>query len=333
MNAIDNEECDFMQVNLQRWNEERYSKKGIDKAIRASIDTNADMQAKIAHGVTLVNDYMNQTYSYKSKNCRVVQLRGMDIPALVTELIVGISYFQGEELFTSATAQLAGRLKWDDKRDAIVTVAELLGVLCETDAFDVCKASRSESLVVISRVPFEADLIEYINGCTYLPPMVCEPLELTNNRSGGYLTYSDSLILKPWNYHDGDICLDSLNIINSVAFRLDTDFVGAVEEDPNTEFTIEKAKNMAAERGVFLTDGQAMMEVAKQKENWMGFKKQSYAFYLLMATQGNKFWFTSKVDKRGRIYCAGHNLSYQGTAFKKASLELAHEELITGTLT
>jgi DNA-directed RNA polymerase len=49
-----------------------------------------------------------------------------------------------------------------------------------------------------------------------------------------------------------------------------------------------------------------------------------------MINSGNEIYLTNKVDKRGRIYAQGYHITTQGTSFKKAMLELAHEELVTG---
>ena len=70
--------------------------------------------------------------------------------------------------------------------------------------------------------------------------------------------------------------------------------------------------------------------VREQKDNWMRYKRQSYYFYSLMANQGNKFYFGNKVDKRGRIYTQGYHINLQGTPFKKASLNFANKEQVTG---
>jgi hypothetical protein len=137
--------------------------------------------------------------------------------------------------------------------------------------------------------------------------MVCSPLPLTHNYSSGYLTHNDSLILGSDNHHDGDICLDVLNTMNNVALKLDTDFLSTVEEMPTFE-----------------------MDTQDKIDQWRAFKKNSYCFYTLMATQGNRFYLTHKVDKRGRIYASGYHINTQGTAFKKAMLELAKEELVEG---
>lgn len=321
------------QIIFQEENEMRYNRKHIDGYIRAAIEGSSDMQARMAHGVELVNAYIAKEYSYESKNVRVAQLAGLDIPTLVLDMFVGVAYCLREELFTSVTAQLASRLKFSDKVEAIKTVGELLAVICATDAFDICKASKFDSLVVINRIPLDQKLIDFIEGSIYLPPMVCEPLELTNNFSSGYLTHNDSLVLGTGNHHDGDICLDTLNTMNKVALKLDTDFLSTVEEDPTNEITIDKVRADAAKKGKALTDGQAKEQVLKELEHWHRFKVQSYEFYLLMARQGNQFYLTHKVDKRGRAYCSGYHISTQGTSFKKACIELVREELIEGVPT
>ena len=140
--------------------------------------------------------------------------------------------------------------------------------------------------------------------------MVCEPLNLENNYSSGYLSHTDSLILGNGNHHDGDICLDVLNLVNKVPMRLDIDFLKTVTEEPTFE-----------------------LDTAEKVHQWAQFKKQSTELYVLMAEQGNEFYFTNKVDKRGRIYAQGYHITTQGTAFKKASLELAKEELVGGVPT
>ena len=45
---------------------------------------------------------------------------------------------------------------------------------------------------------------------------------------------------------------------------------------------------------------------------------------------GNKFYFTHKVDKRGRLYCQGYHINYQSASYKKAMIELANKEIIDG---
>ena len=304
-------------VICQEMNEEHYNRKHIDTKIRAAIEANSDMQAKLLHGAELVMAYMTKDYTYTtksgqvksfdSKNARIAQLKNLDVAALVMDVFVGVAYSLRPELFTSASAKMAARLGFSDHTEAITTVAELMAVLCQTDAFDIHKEKRQSSLMVVSRIPLPDNLISFIEDSGYLPPMVCEPLPLSHNHSSGYLTHNDSLILGSGNHHDGDICLDFLNTVNKVEMQLDLGFLSKVEEEPTFE-----------------TDTQEKLD------QWNRFKLQSYRFYSLMQQQGNRFYFTNKVDKRGRIYACGYHLNPQGAAFKKAMLEFAKEEIVEG---
>jgi hypothetical protein len=294
------------QVVLQEMNEQRFNRKHIDAKIRHAIETSPTLQEKVAQGIALVKAYMAGEY-YDSKMKRIAQLENLDVQTLVLDMFVGVAYCLKPELFTSASAQIACRLKFSDRTEAITTVAELLAVLCRTDAFDIDKPDKMASLTILSRMDLPANLVHFIQNSQYLPPMVCEPLELTHNYSSGYLTHNDSLVLGSGNHHDGDLCLDVLNTMNKVALKLDVDFLCKVEEDPTFE-----------------------LDSQDKHDQWAEFKRQSYVFYNLMVQQGNRFHLTHKVDKRGRIYAMGYHITTQGTSFKKAQLELANEEKVTG---
>lgn len=298
------------EIVLQEMNEERFNRKHIDAKIRASIEENPLMQLKMKRGVELINAYMAKTYSYESKNRRIAQLQGLDIEAMVLDIFVGVAYYPRPELFTSVTAQMSARLRFSDRTEAITTVAEMLSVLCETDAFDILKENKMASLKLQSCIPLEDSLVRFIENSQFLPPMVCEPLPLTHNYSSGYLTHNDSLILGSGNHHDGDICLDVLNTMNKVALSLDLQFLCKVEEEPTFE-----------------------LDTQEKADQWQRFKEQSYMVYNLMAQQGNRFYLNHKVDKRGRIYAHGYHINTQGTAFKKAMLELVDAELVEGVPT
>lgn len=226
------------QIVLQEMIEERYNRKHIDAKIRKFIENNESLLAKVDEGTELVNEWLEGDY-YESKKKRLEQLQNLDIRTLVMDIFVGIAYFLKPEHFTSVTAQLAARLKFNDRVDAITTVAELVAVLCQTDAYDINKPSKQASLVLESRMDLPESLVDFILNSEYLPPMVCQPLELTHNFSSGYLTHNDSLILGSGNHHDGDLCLDVLNIMNSVPLKLDTEFLCTVEEEPTFELVTQ----------------------------------------------------------------------------------------------
>ncbi|MCD1628482.1 hypothetical protein [Marinobacter shengliensis] len=283
-----------------------YSRKFIDGYIRQEIEANPDLMDKVREGVARLEHWMSQTY-YESKNRRLEQLKTLDLEKLVMDCFVGVAYCQFPELFTSITAQLAGRLGFSDREDGIKTIAEIMAVLCMTDAFDILKENAQASLMIQCRFMLSDKLVGYIQQSAYLPPMVCVPQTIKHNRQSGYLTHDDSVILGPRNHHSKDVCLDVLNKQNQTPLRIDTDFLCTIEEDPTFEIdTTEKAKM------------------------WRNFKRKSYEFYLLMAKKTGTVHLTNKYDKRGRMYAQGYHISTQGTAFKKTMLEFAEQEVVEG---
>lgn len=292
--------------DMQRANEYRFARHHIDKYMRDYVLADVDVIPLLEKGVELLTAWVNQTFSYESKNIRVSGLRGMDLRELVTDIIVASAYCQHEELFTSFTARMAGTLGWDDKKSSITTIAEITAVLCETDLFDLTQANRFGSWNIISNITLSPQLQEYIANCAYLPPLVHPPKKLRHNRDTPYLTIGQDSVILNKGHHGDDVCLDVLDSKNSVALSLDLEFLSKVEEMPNSE-----------------------LESPEKQTMWLNQKRQSHEFYLLMAGQGNKFYLHHKYDKRGRIYANGYHITTMGAPYKKASLEFAHKQVVT----
>lgn len=314
--------------------ESRYNRKHIDGYIRDALSNDQDIAKKIAHGVDLLKQWMALSY-YASKDLRLTQLKAMDLESLVYELLVGIAYCLKPELFTSVTARLASKLGFSDRRDSIQTVAEMVAVLCNTDAFDITKAHPRASLMLVSRMALPDAILNFIRQSEYLPPMVCVPLELTKNYSSGYLSHDDSVILSRGgtaNHHNGNVCLDVLNIVNKTALTLDVDFLRSVDEDSTVddEANLEKLRITVTKDGRLRTEDEVQETLRQQRANWENFKAKSAQIYLLMHQTGNEFYLTHKVDKRGRIYAQGYHINTQGSSYKKASVELAKKEIVEG---
>lgn len=310
----------MLPTDLQQSNERRYSRKHINGYIDTAIRQDENSEKKVHKGVVLVKEWLaywaapfngqcsTEKY-YISKNKRLAQVALMDVEQLVRDVFVGTAYIQEQELFVSVTAQLANKIGFDDHAKSIQTVAEIVAVLCDTDAFDIIKGGPESSLMMSSRIPLPNALIDAIVRSLYLPPMVCKPSEVKSNFESPYLTHNDCLILGKGNAHTEDICLDTINIQNSVALKLDLEFLKTVEEAPNPD---------------------KPLDTLEKRKNWSAFKSDSYELYSMLAKQGNQFWLTNKVDKRGRKYAQGYHVTSQGSCFKKAMLELYHEEYIKG---
>ncbi|QKE56025.1 RNA polymerase small subunit [Pseudomonas phage vB_Pae_AM.P2] len=297
----------MLPEDMQRANEYRFARAHIDGYLRKFLQQDEDWTEVLSAGVALLEEYANKDHGYESKNLRMETVRNLDLSHITTEVAVASLYCQVPELFSSFTAKLAHVLGFDDKADSIKTIAEMVAVLCELDLYNLEQNERFGSWKVVSNIELPEDLMRFVERSQYLPPMVCAPATLTSNKQKLRLTCeAESLILND-NHHGGDICLDVLNLVNSVELCLNTEFLSTIEEEPNKH-----------------------LENRDQQDDWMRFKTESHEMYKLMVQQGNKFYLLHKVDKRGRLYAQGYHISTQGASYKKAMIDLYNKEEVIG---
>lgn len=157
-----------------------------------------------------------------------------------------------------------------------------------------------------------SDVQDDINNYQYPLPMVIPPLEVTDNTQTGYLTIKNSLILKD-NHHDDDICLDHINRVNQVKLRLN---MVVAEHVHNTWKGLDKKQA-----------GEDTETFERRKRSFEKYMKTSKATMQLLEISGNEFYLTHKYDKRGRCYCQGYHVNYQGNPWNKAVIEFAQGEV------
>lgn len=297
----------MLPEDMQLANERRFARQHIDGYLRDYIASDVELVTAVCKGVELLYQWVNGYFSYESKRVRVSALKTMDLTELVMDIAVGSAYCRAPELFTSFTAQMAGKLGFDDKLDSIKTVAEITAVLCETNLFDLIKNDRFDSWKIQSNIELDLRLQEFIKNSCFLPPLVMQPKILKHNKDTPYLTIGQESRILNKGHHNEDICLDVINKKNATELCLDVEFLCRVEETPNSP--LDSPEKVTA---------------------WNDMKVQSYEFYHLMVAQGNRFHLDHKPDKRGRLYAMGYHISTQGSPIKKAMIELAKKEVVTG---
>lgn len=144
-------------------------------------------------------------------------------------------------------------------------------------------------------------------------PMVIEPKPVKDNQDTGYLTTTGSIILKN-NHHDDDVCLDHINHANRVQFVINPLTAKMVK---NRWRNLDKPKT-----------GETLDEFQKRKRAFEKYDSTAKEVIGLLLKEGNTFHLTHKYDKRGRVYCQGYHVSYQGAPWNKAVLEFARQETI-----
>lgn len=191
---------------------------------------------------------------------------------------------------------------------------------CQATADAILKAAECDLIdynvqwdVFIVRYALSGDVLDEIELYQYPLPMIIEPRELKNNRDTGYLTRKDSVILKN-NHHDDDVCLDTLNKFNRTKLRVNSDTVAFMR---NSWKNLDKQK-----------DGETREDFLKRRRAFEKYDQTSRDVLAHLEIAGGEFYLTHKYDKRGRIYCQGYHVTYQGNTWNKACLEFAHGELL-----
>lgn len=171
--------------------------------------------------------------------------------------------------------------------------------------------SDLKQLIVVHNI--SQDVQDDLDRFQYPLPMVVEPRPVNSNRDTGYLTGTGSLILRK-NHHDDDICLDHINRMNRIPFNIDHDTAHMIK---NQWRNLDKPK-----------DGESKLDYQKRVKAFEKYDHTAKEVIDLLLSQGDKIYLTHKYDKRGRTYCQGYHVNYQGAEWNKAVILLADKEII-----
>lgn len=167
----------------------------------------------------------------------------------------------------------------------------------------------------IVRFTISDDVQEELDRYQFPLPMVVEPRELKKNTDSGYYLTKSSVILKN-NHHEEDVCLDHLNRMNKIQFTINADTATMIK---NKWKNLDKAK-----------PGETRADYQRRVKAFAKYNRTAHDVIAQITLHGNVFHLTHKYDKRGRVYCQGYHVNYQGTAWNKAVVELYHKETVDG---
>lgn len=296
----------MLKTDLQTSNEFFFAKKHIDKYIRTAITESTVLAERVQVGMEILRTWLSQEYEPK-KRARLDVVGSLEAQEIVLRCFVQTAYCTTPQTFVSVASQLAHVLGFDDRVDALQTTSEILAVLASTGVYGIEHAENNDSLWIVSRIQLPPNLVDAAIRAEYLPPMVTPPKRLRKNNESPYFTITDNVMLGRGNYHAGNLGLDVINTQNQVPLCLSREFLEAVPEVPTFE-----------------------VDTLQKQQLWATFVQTSQRIYQMLFQQGNEFYLTNKVDKRGRLYAQGYHVTTQGTAFKKAMIELAKPEIVEG---
>ncbi len=204
------------------------------------------------------------------------------------------------------------RRHFEPSPSASQLAADMLLVAAEADLVDY--DPQFEQFIV--KLNITQDVQDELDKYQFPLPMVAEPKKLTTNKSSAYHSLKDGSVILRNNHHDEDVCLDHLNRANKIKFSIDMNVATMVR---NQWRNLDKPKQ-----------GETRQDFDKRRRAFEKFDRTSREVIGTLVGLGNEFHLTHKYDKRGRVYCQGYHVSYQGAAWNKAVIMLAdeHKEII-----
>lgn len=157
------------------------------------------------------------------------------------------------------------------------------------------------------------ELQNRLNKFQFPLPMVIQPKKLKSNTDTGYLIGQGSLILKN-NHHDLDICLDHLNTMNSIRLTINMDTAKMVK---NKWKGVETPK-----------EGDTEYDYRKRVRAFQKYQSTTFEVLEVLDKVNPYYYLTHKIDKRGRTYCVGYHVNYQGTSWNKAIVQFYKKEIV-----
>lgn len=149
--------------------------------------------------------------------------------------------------------------------------------------------------------------------CFQFPlPMIVEPTYVETNKQNGYLTSKGSIILRN-NHHEDDVCLDHINRMNRIKLTINADVAKLVK---NKWRNLDKPKQ-----------GETKADFDRRRKAFEKYDRTAKDVIGLLQQHCDEFYLTHKYDKRGRTYCQGYHVSYQGAAWNKAVIHFANQEV------
>jgi hypothetical protein len=204
---------------------------------------------------------------------------------------------------------LVGILRKHFNDNCQTTTDELLRA-CEADLIDWNPTTRQ----FILKFDISEDIQKDLDCYQYPLPMVVPPQVLKTNEDTGYYTSKNSVILKD-NHHEYDVCLDHLNRMNQTKLKLNMKVALTIK---NQWRNLDKPKP-DEERSEYLKRVKAFEKYDRTTHDVLD--------HLGLSNEG-ECYLTHKYDKRGRTYCQGYHVNYQGATWNKAVVEFANQEVV-----
>jgi len=288
--------------------EEAYSKDALMKAIKDELGYN---QEKLLELSRIVVEYINE---YGSDFQKVAATEAVDVKDIgytliknmmiqestpLNKLIIGLGKSHGIKdsryagtfglcvLYTLRDTNIFSLHKYHD--DDVIDITQVDDDTAKSPTWNV----RREFAIINPKIVMKANMVEF------LPPLLCEPKEHTEQEAGGYISTNNIKVLGDAINEMDRLPADVLNKLQSIKWEINSDIKNMLEP---------------ISTGVKGVSRKVMKETSAKLYTWL---------------EDKPFYFAWAVDYRGRLYSRGYHINVQGTEYKKAMIGHAHKEQLT----
>jgi hypothetical protein len=255
-------------------------------------DDNAIVQEVLDTAETLV-EWAGQFFAYESKNERIREWNPefSDFYTLACHIYACVALHPQGITYQALIGYISGTIRCANPLDRAKCAAEVIAVAYMCELILITKTSDKTMMITTEhQLPVEIpEFPEHI-------PSAYRPAPLDRN----------SILGCRFKQHSEDTSSDHLDRMNGIAFSLETRVIDSLGEHPST-----------------------VPETPEQWLAWDQFHDESMRTYQLIRNQmNNRFYLEHSFDTRGRCYCSGYYVTYQGSSFKKAIIQLADKEIV-----
>jgi len=257
---------------------------------------NHPMLDEMKEACHLAFKWAHTTYSYDSKNKRIQEWRSHMKPCdtpfyeVMCHIFIGTLLHPNGMTYQAMIGYISGNVQCESPLDRAKCAAEMIALAYQADLITVTRVS-DKTLLVSTEFVLPVEIPAFGK---HLPqfkrPAPVDFIPILGCR---------------FKQHNEDICIEHIDRMNAIPLRLETRVIDAMEEYQK-----------------------AVPETQEQEENWETFKASSAEAYQLVRDKGNRFFLHHNYDTRGRCYCSGYYINYQGSQFKKAIVQLADKEIV-----
>jgi hypothetical protein len=246
--------------------------------------------AELELATALGYEWSYASHSYDSKNVRISEWNP-DMPAIynvMCKIFAGTLLNPQGMTYQAMIGYIANDIGCADSLDRAKCSAELIALAYQSSLIVITKITDTTMMITT-----EFELEESIPDFSKHMVSYKKPLP----------TITNPILGNRFKQHDHDVCIAHIDKMNAIPLVLEHRVIGNLSEESTAE-----------------------LETDEQYEAWQDFQRRSMETYIAIGFK--EFYMNHNYDTRGRCYCEGYYVNYQGSSYKKSIVQLAHKEII-----